>query len=312
MANYIDTAFVKIFHDNIIMALQQKGSRLKNIVLNDVLKGEQGFYDVLEKDDNITTLVDDNTSVATRHPDTVISDPEWNRRMISGSFLTKAYLIEQKDRVRMLADPTSRYVQNIAYAMGRKIDHLILNAATGTAYTGKDGTTAVTLPSTQLITADYEVANTAAGLTFDKLMYAKETLDSANVDPAEPRYLILPARQVFALLNDLASTNLTRDADTVRAIAQGNINTYMGFDFVMTNLTNTETGVLLTDGTTTANVDDVIACTKEGILLAINKETQAKINERPDKNYATQIFFGMYAGATRMDEQRVVEIQCKQ
>jgi len=136
-------------------------------------------------------------------------------------------------------------------------------------------------------------------------------LDSADVDPNEPRYLILPARQVFSLLNDLASTNLTRDAETVRAIAQGTINSYMGFEFVMTNLTNTET-VTLTDGTTTADVDDVIGLTKEGLLLAINKETQAKIDERPDKNYAVQIFFGMYAGATRMDEQRIVELQCKQ
>jgi len=299
MANFIDTAFVKIFHDNIIMALQQKGSRLRQYVLNDTLKGEQMFYDVLDKDDDITTLVDDNTSVNTRHPDTVITDPTWNRRMVSGEFLTKAYLIEQKDRVRMLADPTDRYVQNIAYAMGRKIDKLILNAATGTAYTGKDGTVAVDLPSTQVI------AHNSEGLTFEKLMQAKEILDSADVDPDEPRYIVLPARQVFKLLDDLANTNLTRDAETVRAIAQGGIDTYMGFKFIMTNLTNTEDD----NGTT---VDDVICFTKEGILLAINKETQARITERPDKNYATQIFFGMYVGSTRLDEQRVVKIQAVQ
>jgi len=305
MPNYIDTAFVKIFHDNILMALQQRGSRLRPYVTNDVLRGEQMFYDVLDKDDDITTLVDDNTSVDTRHPDTVITDPTWNRRMVTGKFLTKAYLIENKDRVRMLADPTDKYILNIANAMGRKIDKIILNAATGTAYTGKDGTTAVDLPSTQVVAHDDK------GLTFDKLMQAKEILDSADVPPDEPRYLVLPARQVFKLLDDLAGTNLTRDADTVRAIAQGGLDTYMGFKFIMTNLTNTET-VTLSDGTTTKTADDVICFTQEGILLAINKETQAKISERPDKNYATQIFFGMYVGGTRLDEQRVVKIQAVQ
>ena len=306
---YIDETFVKIYHDNVLMALQQKGSRLRPFVANDELTGEQDFYDRLDKDDDVTTLTDDNTSVDTRHPDTVITDPSWDRRMVSGSFLTKAYLLEQKDKVRRLSDPTNAYIQNIAYAIGRKIDKLILSASLGTAYTGKAGTTPVAFPDSQVVKADYETANIATGLTYTKLMAAKKLFDSADVDQDEPRYLVVNADQIFNLLDDIASTNLTRDAETVRAITQGSIDTYMGFKFIMTNLIPSET-VTLTDGSTTADVDDVIGFTQEGLLLAVNNETVAKISDRPDKNHATQVFFGLYAGATRMDEQRVVKIEC--
>ncbi len=370
---FINAAFVQMFHDNIIMALQQKGSRLKNIVMLDTLIGTQGFYDVLEKDDAITTLADNFTSTATMHVPTAITDPQWDVRSVTASYLTKAYLIEQKDKIRLLADPTSRYVQNIAYAMGRQIDRIIMNAALGTAYTGPQGVNSVTLPTTQVIPVGYGVVGGnpigSGSLSFNKLLYAKEILDAANVDPEEPRYIILPASQVFHLLSDLTATNLTRDAETVRAIAEGGLLTYMGFNFIMTNLTPTESyafpawsastavtvgeyiqptsanangyyyqcitagntgsteptwanvetlGQTVTDGTATwicynslANaIDDVVVTTKEGVLFVYNQETAARIDPRPDMNYATQVFFGMYAGATRMNEQRVEKIQC--
>lgn len=311
MANYIDEIFVKQYHDAVMLALQQKGTVLSPYVRQDTLNGEVGFYDFLEPDDDINTIVDDNTSVDTRHPDTVITDPTWTRRMVSAQYFTKAYLIEDRDKIRAFRDPTSEYVQNIAMSMGRKIDKLLLNAALGTAYTGKDGTVAVDLPSTQVVKADFETANTATPLTFEKLMYAKMILDSNNIYPDEKRIIVVNARQIYNLIKDLANTNMTRDAETVRSIAQGDINTYMGFTFVMTNLVNSET-VTLTDGTTTATVDDIIAFTTPGLLLAKNKETKARIAERPDKNHAVQVFFGMYVGATRMDEKRVVKIEAAQ
>jgi hypothetical protein len=39
-------------------------------------------------------------------------------------------------------------------------------------------------------------------------------------------------------------------------------------------------------------------------------EPAARITERPDKNYSTQVFYSMSAGATRMQENGVVEIAC--
>lgn len=300
--SFIDTAFVKIFHDNVQLALQQKGSRLRNCVTVDTLHGEEGYYDFLLKDDDVTTLTDDFTSVATMHPDTVITEPQWMRRKVTGQYLTKAYLIEKKDKIRLLADPTNAYVQAIAYAMGRKIDKLIINAATATAYTGKDGTVAVDLPASQV------VAHNDTGLTLEKILQAKLLLDEAEAFDEE-RYFIVTPKQ---LANLLANTDVkATDYLSIKALVQGDTDTYMGFKFIVSNLLNTET-VTLSDGTTTATADICLVFTKPGILLAIGKEAEASIDKRPDKNNAIQIFFGMYAGATRMDEQRVVKVQCVQ
>ena len=38
----------------------------------------------------------------------------------------------------------------------------------------------------------------------------------------------------------------------------------------------------------------------------------SKIGERADKSYAMQVYAMMSIGATRMEEEKVVEIQCKE
>jgi hypothetical protein len=48
----------------------------------------------------------------------------------------------------------------------------------------------------------------------------------------------------------------------------------------------------------------------DGIKLAIGKEPSARIDERADKSYATQVYYCMSVGATRMEEAKVVEIIC--
>ena len=40
------------------------------------------------------------------------------------------------------------------------------------------------------------------------------------------------------------------------------------------------------------------------------KDVQARIDERSDKSYATQVYYCMSIGATRMEEEKVVEIKC--
>ena len=301
MANYIDTAFVKIFHDNVQLALQQKGSRLKPFVTVDDLHGEEGYYDFLLKDDDVTVVADDFTDVNTMHPDTVITEPQWMRRKVTGKYLTKAYLIEKKDKIRLLADPTNAYVQAIAYAMGRKIDKLIIDAVTATAYTGKNGTVAVDLPSSQII------EHNDTGLTLEKILQAKIILDEADAFDEE-RYFVVTPRQLANLLSntDVKAT----DYLSIKALVQGDTDTFMGFKFITSNLLNTEEVTLSDSSTATADV--CLVFTKPGVLLAIGKEADASIDKRPDKNNAIQIFFGMYAGATRMDENRVVKVPCVQ
>ena len=50
-----------------------------------------------------------------------------------------ADLIDDSDKVKLLADPTSTYAQAAAAAISRSMDDEIIAAATGSASTGKAG-----------------------------------------------------------------------------------------------------------------------------------------------------------------------------
>jgi len=80
----------------------------------------------------------------------------------------------------------------------------------------------------------------------------------------------------------------------------GEINSFVGFNFIVTN----RLGV---DGSSNRRV---IAWAMDGIKAAIGKEPTARIDERADKSYATQIYYSMTLGATRMEEKKVVEVLC--
>jgi hypothetical protein len=82
---------------------------------------------------------------------------------------------------------------------------------------------------------------------------------------------------------------------------RGEITEFMGFTWVPTERLNV-----------TGSARRCIAWAKNSLLLGIGKEPSGRISERDDKSYATQIFYSMDIGATRMDETGVVEILCSE
>jgi hypothetical protein len=135
-------------------------------------------------------------------------------------------------------------------------------------------------------------------LTLAKLIEAKEILDSNDVDPSIPRYIAVSPKQITNLLDDPEVTSA--DYNTVRALVKGELDTYVGFKFVTTNR-------LGLDGSGDRRC---FAWAMDGIKLAVGKEPSARIDERADKSYATQVYYCMSVGATRMEEAKVVEILC--
>jgi hypothetical protein len=131
-----------------------------------------------------------------------------------------------------------------------------------------------------------------------KLIEAKEILDSNSVDPSIPRYIAVSPKQITNLLDDPEVTS--SDFNTVRALVKGELDTYVGFKFITTNR-------LPVDGSSDRRV---FAWAMDGIKLAVGKEPSARIDERADKSYATQVYYCMSVGATRMEEAKVVEIIC--
>jgi hypothetical protein len=285
MSTQVTTAFVNQFSSNIQMLSQQMGSLLRNAVDVETVKGEKAFFDQVGSAAAVLRT--------TRHADTPLLDTPHSRRMLTLSDYEYADLIDDQDKVRLLVDPTSTYARAAASAMGRAMDDVIINAAFASSATGKDGST-----STAFDTANNQIAAGAAGLTLAKLIQAKEILDSGDVDPSIPRYIAVSPKQVTDLLNTTQVTS--SDYNTVKALAMGEINSFVGFQFIVTN----RLGV---DG---ASARRVIAWAADGIKLGIGKEPTARIDERADKSYATQIYYAMTLGATRMEEKKVVEVLC--
>jgi len=286
MSTQITTAFVEQYKSNVLHLAQQKGSRLRNAVRVEMVTGKSAFFERIG-----STAAEKRTS---RHSDTPRMDTPHSRRKVSLDDYDWADLIDQEDKVRMLISPQSEYAIAGANAMGRAMDTAIIDAATGTAYSGAAGGTSVSLPSGQ------KVAHGSADLSVAKLRSAKKILDAAEVDPDEEKFLVCSAEQIDALL---AETEVTSsDFNTIKTLVQGEIDTFMGFKFIRSERLNT-------DSTPSRQV---LAFAKSAIGLAIGADISTKISERADKNYATQVFLSMTIGATRIEEEKMVEIACNE
>lgn len=283
MSNQITTAFVEQYSSNIQMLSQQKGSLLRDKVRLETVVGKNAFFDQVG---SVTATV--RTS---RHSDTPQVDTPHSRRRVSLVDYEFADLIDDLDKVKMLADPTSSYAMAAAFAMGRAMDDAVISAATGAAFTGVAGGTSTALPAGQIITE----AGTGR-LTIAKLRQAKEILDLADVDPSLPRYIVVGPKQITDLLGTTEVTS--SDFNTVKALASGDVNSFLGFNFVVSNRLSVA-----------SSIRDCIAFVNDGIALAVGKDVTARIDERADKGYATQVYYSAAFGATRMEEEKVVKIQ---
>ena len=289
MSLQVTTAFVEQYRSNVFHLVQQKGSRLRESVMIEAVRGKNAFFEQIG-------------SVAarkrpSRHADTPQLDTPHARRRVSLIDFDWADLIDNEDKVRMLIDPTSQYAQAASWAMGRAMDDEIIAAADGTAFTGVDGSTSTVFDTNNIVAVTVGPGGDT-GLNVAKLRAAKEILDANEVDPDEKRFVVLNAKQLFNLLGETETTS--SDFNTVKALVNGEIDTFLGFNFMRTERI----------GVDSSADDKVLFYSQGGITLGVGQEPMARITERADKNHATQVFYSMAIGATRMEEAKVGFMAC--
>lgn len=290
MSVQITTAMVEQYKGNVEHLVQQKGSRLRSAVSTETVVGKNAFFEQIG-----STAAQLRTS---RHADTPRMDTPHARRRVSLEDYDWADLIDSEDRVRLLIDPQGPYATAASNALGRAIDSAIVSAADGTAYTGVAGGTSTSYDSSNTVDVQVGISPAAdTGLNVGKLRAAKNVLDANEADD-EDRYCIINAKQ---LQNLLAETEVTSsDFATVKALVSGQVDSFLGFQFIRTELIGTD-----------SNSDHkVLFWQKAGMKLAMGAEPTIKISERADKNHATQVFASMTIGATRMQEELVGYIEC--
>lgn len=289
MSEFVTTAFVQQYTSNVQMLLQQRGSKLRSFVTLGSYSGKAAK--AVEQIGEVAAQ-----KRTSRHSDTPLVATPHDARWVHPNDYEVADLIDNQDKLRMIIDPTSNYAMAQAYAIGRSMDDEIIRAALGTALTGENGTT-----STAFDTTNQQIPVGGTGLTIDKLRTAKEILLSNEVD-VDMDELIMPvtAKQLTDLLETTEITS--SDFNTVKALVQGDIDTFMGFRFVHCE----RLGV---DG---SNNRRVFAFAKSGLHLGLWEDLKSEITPRPDKSYATQVYSCATFGGTRVEEGKVVEILCSE
>lgn len=289
MSDQVTTAFVKEFEAGFIHLAQQTKSRFEMAVITKTgSKGEETFMDQIGSTDVVLKTG--------RHTATVRVDTPHSRRRVAPLDYTWADLVDNQDEIRTLTDPSGAYMVAGNSAMQRQKDLDIILAALGTSFTGKTGAVA------KEMLASHIIANGATGLTVAKLIQVREILGFAEADDYDGNkgrgdlFIATTPREVSNLLDDPEVTS--SDFNTVKALVNGEVNEYMGFTFIRTNQIQQDT----------VNVNKCIAWHRKGIGFRIYDNIVARLTEESTMDYAMQPYLRMSFGATRLEEERVVQV----
>lgn len=279
----VDSILIRQYSDNITLLVQQKLVKIANTVFQKPdCAGEMAFQEQLASTDAQEKL--------SRNEVVVNTDPSYDRRKIVPRYFYKAPLVDNMDKVMMAKDPTSPIVMNNAGALARAKDEVVCTAFSALAYYGKAGTSSVSLPSTQII------VHSSAGMNMVKIREAKKILDSNEVED-DNRYLALSADQVEDLL--AISEVTSADYAQVKALVNGQVGTLCGFMLKQTER--------LEKSSTTQYCH---AYHRDGMVLGTWLDMKASIDILPGRHFSAQIYAGQSYGATRLEEKRVIRVEC--
>lgn len=236
------------------------------------------------------------TMKTTSNPTTPENDPNLARTRVDIATYNDARLMDRSLLLQELSDPMNAASVCIQSSVGIQIDKIIYDALGANALRGETGATTVELPAKQIIGANFE---TSGALTTAKIRKAAEIMNAAGVPHGERTFVTSAA----GLSQLLGTTEVTSsDYNTVKTLVNGELNTWLGFNFVC-----------LPDGVinkTEGGLADYYAFHKTGICFGMLEELFLRMEERADKSYSKQIFYEISAGAGRLEEDKVVKIQC--
>lgn len=292
MSNQIATEFSRKFASGIELLAQQLGSVCEPTVRVESATGEAAFYDQVG-----IVRAQEKTGSAVQVP---IIDTPHARRMVTPRDFYMRDFIDKFDRMKVFNDPQNAYSEAFAAALQREKDKAIIDAALGTAFTGKQGTTAVTLPAGQQIAAG------GTSFTFVKLRSAIRILRKNNaIQRGDPVTVLYTSFQEADFLNETEVKSF--DYNTMKVLVEGEAGTFYACSFRrIEDITDDAQGRMLPKVSTTRSC---IMYAKAGVLLAKWQDVQGKIDWIAERQ-AYQIYGDLSIGATRMQETKVVQIDC--
>lgn len=295
MSQNLPQIFAQQYSTTIALLLQQKMSKIRPFVASGSHVGKQA-----SPVDQIAAI--SMIPVSTRFAPMGRVDAAVDRRWCLPEDYDLPQLIDNFDKLKLLTDPTSSYVQNAVAAANRKMDEVIVNAFFGTAKTGETGATSTTFPAANQVSVSFgAAANT--GLTVAKLREAKRLLMGYEVDlESDPITAIVTAKQHDDLLKEVQIISSDFNGNDA-VLKEGMVSRFLGINIVQCE----RLGV---DGSSFRRVP-VFA--KSGMYLGLWNDIQTDISQRKDlQSLPYQVYLSMSVGATRLEENKTIEIKCSE
>ena len=185
-------------------------------------------------------------------------------------------------------DERQELVQVVANAMGRRQDQMILDALAA---------------SSTSLTVSNDIGGSDSNMNITKLREAKRLMDKNNVPP-DGRNIIIHANGLANLLSETSVTS--SDFNSVKALVQGELNTYLGFTFHV--LGDRSEGGLAIDGSLDRSC---FAFHKDAVGYGEGIAMRTEINYIAEKTswLVNEVFS---AGAIAIDDEGIVKITCRE
>lgn len=297
----IETHYAPTFKKNVEILLQQRGSKLRGTFAEEPCEGDRAS--VREQFEAVEYIQSNTVAQPLTYGDT-----PGNRRWLSPTVIKRADLVSKLETLQsVVGDPTSYLATNAMYAIGRGIDDGFLRAFFGTAYTGREGTTAVTFDSSMEVGVD--IGGTGSGLNVAKLMRAQRYLQDNDVDTdVEKVYCPVTPVQWEDLLKETQITSYDYNDD--RSLKTGILGTFLGITFIkMTRLARAEFRV----GAVANGNYQLPLYVPSAMTMGVWSDIDVMIREQPslvDVAHPYSIVTTMAAGWTRTNEKKCAKIIC--
>ena len=181
-------------------------------------------------------------------------------------------------------DERSELVQVVSKSIARRMDQIMIDALNAAS-----GTTAVAT----------SIGGATTNMNIEKLRATAKAMNEKNV-PSEGRNLLMHASQLDSLLGETEITS--QDFASVKALVQGEINTFMGFNILTVG--DRDEGGLPKPSTRTC-----FAWHKDAMGYAESMAQKTEVNYVPEKtSFLVSSMFS--AGSVSIDGAGIVKIAC--
>lgn len=279
MSTSISTSFVTIFDAEVKQAYQNDRALAGTVRERSGVQGNTYKFNKLGSGvANLHIPQSDVTPMNLTHTQATATMSDYNAAEYSDIFTNG----------KVLFDERAELVKAVSMAVGRRMDQLVIDALDGA------GTS---------LTVANSIGGSTTNLNVDKVLEAKKLMDQQGV-PAEDRFFLCHANNMAAFLDD--SDVKTIDVNTTKALAQGTVDSFLGFKFIMVG-DRTEGGLAI-DGSSDRTC---LAWHKNACGLAINMDKKTEINYIAEKSsFLVNSMFS--AGSVGIDTAGIVEVTCRE